>query len=612
MSDFEGKPTDTNAADNEVQTSMEEVKKEEDNFSNQGEENFEDMVEMGDLIDSSLPERKLHQIIVGEIVQLNPTHVIIDVGLKSEAIMPRDQFEGDWEIKELKEGMKIEVFLVREENRDGLPIVSRKKALEIKARQRLTQALKDGTPIVCRVTAVTKGGLQVDAGVPGFIPFSHSGVRRGDKKGLENMVGKVIETKFIEKKGKSDIILSRRLFLEEKRKRVKVEVLDKLHPGDRIKGVVRNITNFGAFVDIGGIDGLLHINDMSWQFIQKPEDMLAVGQEIETVVLKKEGEKISLGLKQKTPNPWSLVEEKYQIGQRLQGRITSLAKYGAFVELEPGIEGLIHVSEMSWVKMVKHPSEIFAVGDEVQVIILNIDTASKRISLGYKQTIPNPWENVAEKFPIGAIVQGPIVGLTEFGAFLRLEDGVDGMIHVSDMSWIQKVHRPQEILKEGDVVRAMVMEVDTENRRISLSKKSAEENPWEATKRKYQVGSSVEVEVVKITDFGVFAKLDTGVEGLAHISELSEERINHPSEVVSEGETVRMKIIKFDPVHQKISLSIQAFRDFEEKQELEKYMNNDSAGIGTMGELLSSAMKEKGMEVDGFSNSTQEEGQSEG
>ena len=433
---------------------MEEEKNTQKNFDeveNDSSEKIEEpMEEMADLLDATFPELTPRQVVTGEIVKVTDTDVVIDIGSKSEGIIQKSEFEHDWENRELEVGRKVDVFLVKRENKDGLPVLSRKKAIDIVAKQRLNKSIKEGLPVTCRVTEITKGGVKVDAGMPGFIPYSHTGVRKGNQRELKNLLGKVIEAKFLEKKGRNEVILSRRLYLEEKEKAQKEELLGRIEVGSLVKGVVKNITNFGAFVDLGGIDGLLHINDISWQYVQKAEDVLSSGQEIEAVVLKMDGEKISLGIKQKSPNPWTMVEKKYQPGQKLHGRITSLTKYGAFVELEPGVEGLIHVSEMSWVKRVNHPNEIFKVGDEVEVIILNINISSKRISLGYKQTIPNPWDDVERKFPLGCTIEGPVVGMTDYGAFIRLDEGVDGMVHVSDISWTKKIRRPDEVLKEGD------------------------------------------------------------------------------------------------------------------------------------------------------------------
>ncbi|HNT35514.1 MAG TPA: S1 RNA-binding domain-containing protein, partial [bacterium] len=415
---------------------------------------------------------------------------------------------------------------------------------------------------------------------------------------LEELVGQTFLAKIIELRGRQDAVLSRREYLEEERDRRRKETLGLLQEGALVRGVVKNLTDFGAFVDLGGIDGLLHINDMSWQHVTRPEDVVAVNQEVEVLILQIDGERISLGLKQKTEDPWGDVLDRYPIGAVVSGQITSLTKYGAFVELEPGVEGLIHISEMSWTHRIKHPSDVFNIGDMVAAQILKVDDANKRISLGYKQTQDNPWALAEVKYPVNSTVEGEVVGLTDFGAFVRLEDGVDGMIHVSDMSWTKKIKHPSEVLKEGDAVQAVVLEVNGEQKRISLGLKQVEPDPWSRAKKRYRLGNHAEGTVVKVTDFGAFVELEEGIEGLIHISEISDRRVDHPEDMLKVGDRIHAKVIKSDSKNRKIGLSIREYQNDMERQEVQKYMDSGEESLGTMGDLISSALKRYDMQAE--------------
>lgn len=534
-------------------------------------------------------------VVKGRIVKVSPQEVVIDVGLKSEGVIPLEDFAAEGGDVNLFVGKDIDVMVLRREGREGQPVLSRSKAIERMGHEMVQHSHKTGEPVKCRIVEKTKGGFKVSiSGVSGFMPFSQSGVRRGNEKALDELVGKEVEAKVTELRArKGDVVLSRRAYLEETRNRLKKETMENLEVGKILSGKVKGLTSFGAFIDLGGIDALLHINDMAWHHVASPKEVVHVGQPIEVKVLSVEGEKIAVGLKQKTQDPWVTVPLKYKEGAKIRGRVTSLTKYGAFLEIEPGVEGLIHISEMSWTKHVKHPSDMFKEGDSVLAVILKVNPEEKRISLGYKQTMPDPWKIAKEKYPSGTRIQGEVTGLTEFGAFVKLEEGLEGLIHVSDLSWTQKVRHPGDVLNKGDQVEAVVREVDDQNRRISLSLKHIMESPWDQARRDIRSGSVVEVTVKKLTDFGAFCEIAEGVEGLVHISELSEKKVAHPSEVLKVGDRLRMKVLKFEPSKEKINLSLKAFHSEEDRREMKKYMEEEPRGLTSMGELINSALQKK-------------------
>lgn len=533
-------------------------------------------------------------IVRGYVVKVSPEEAVVDVGLKSEGVISMEEFQTPGQDLNLFVGKEIDVVVISPEGREGLPILSYKQALERLSRMRVQEAFEGGGHVECRLVEKTKGGFKVDvSGLTGFMPFSQTGVRRGDEKALNDLLGKTVEAKVLELRPKRDAVFSRRAYLDDTRKQMRDSTLAKLEPGILMQATVKNITSFGAFVDLGGVDALLHINDMAWQHIANPRDVVEVGQKLEVKVLSVEGEKISVGLKQKTLDPWNTVPTKYREGSKVRGTITSLTKYGAFLEIEPGIEGLIHISEMSWTKHVKHPSDLFKVGDSVLAVVLQINMDEKRISLGYKQTMDDPWKLAAEKYPSGSKVKGEVSGLTDFGAFIRIEDSIEGMVHVSDLSWTEKVRHPKDVLQKGDIVEVVVKEIDPNNRRMSLSLKHIVESPWEQAGKDLRTGSVVEGEVKKLADFGAFVEIADGVEGLIHISEISLEKIEHPSKVLKVGDKVKVKILKFDKGKEKISLSLKAYQAAEDRKELAKYMDDAPKGLTSMAEIINAALQKK-------------------
>ncbi len=511
-------------------------------------------------------ERSVRDIVEGEIVKgtilgIKDDAVLVDIGYKSEGVISLKEFRTPSGEVTIKVGDVVDVLLEQKEDSEGVIVLSREKAEKIKIWDELSQVYERGGPVTGTILGRTKGGLIVDIGVRAFLPGSQVDLR--PVRDLDKLIGKPFPMKIIKLNQKrGNVVLSRRELLEEERKHLKEQTLSGLTDGKRIKGKIKNLTEYGAFVDLGGLDGLLHITDMSWGRVGHPSELFQVGDEIEVVVLKfdRTNERVSLGYKQRLPDPWEAVEQKYPVGTKLKGKVVSLTDYGAFVELEEGIEGLVHISEMSWTQRVKHPSKVVTIGDVVEVVVLDVDRGNKRISLGMRQAEPNPWNFIEERYPVGTRVEGRVRNLADFGAFVELEEGIDGLIHISDMSWTKRVRHPSEVLKKGDKVEAIVLHVDKANHRISLGLKQIQQDPWQsAVPEKYRVGMDVKGKVVRITDFGAFVELEDGVEGLLHVSELSHERVNKPEDIVQVGQELILKVIKFDPEERKIGLSLRAY-----------------------------------------------------
>ncbi|MGV7220721.1 MAG: 30S ribosomal protein S1 [Nitrospinales bacterium] len=525
--------------------------------------------EMEEYYESSLRKFKEGEIIQGKVIHLTKDNVTVDVGFKSEGVISLREFsEAE---KNLELGDEIEVFLERSEDNDGIVVLSKEKANKIKIWEKLVTAFEAEEIIEGTVVAKAKGGLTVDIGLKSFLPGSQIDLR--PVRNLEKLIGEKFEMKIIKmNKKRGNIVLSRRILLEEERKHARADTLTKLEEGNQVEGIVKNITDYGVFIDLGGIDGLLHITDMSWGRVNHPSEMFVIGDKVNVMVLKydKEKERVSLGLKQTTPDPWVDVENKYPINTQISGKVVSITDYGAFIELEKGIEGLVHISEMSWSRHVKHPSKIVSLGDEVSASVLTLDKNKKRISLGMKQIEPNPWEEIEAKYPIDSVVEGTVRNLTDFGGFVELEDGVDGLIHISDLSWNKKIKHPSEILKKKDKVKAVVLNIDKENCRISLGIKQLDSDPWDEIPQNYPIGTEVEGTIVKITGFGAFAEFGDGLEGLIHISQLSSEPVTSPESVVEVGQKVKSKIIKVDLATKKIGLSIKAFEENLDISAIEK------------------------------------------
>ena len=493
-------------------------------------------------------------ILKGQIVEISKDFVVVDVGLKSEGLVPIEEFT---DTEELLLGKEIEVYLDRSEDENGQIVLSKEKAHRQRQWEYITENCEEGSIISGTVIRKVKGGLMVDIGMEAFLPGSQIDNKR--IKNLDEYLGKTFDYKIlkinIERK---NVVVSRRELLEEERVSKKTELLETIKEGDTRKGTVKNITDFGVFLDLDGIDGLLHITDMTWKRIRHPSEMVELGQELEVMILQidKEKGRIALGLKQKETNPWELIEQKYPTGTRVKGKIVNLLPYGAFIEIEPGIEGLIHISEMSWVKNVTDPSEIVTKGEEVEAIVLSVQKEEGKISLGLKQTERNPWDEVKDKYPEGKTVRAEIRSLTNYGAFVELEPGIDGLIHISDLSWIKKISHPSEMLKKGEIIDALILSVDKESKKITLGIKQLTGNPWETIEKNLPTGSLVTGVVTKVTAFGAFVELANGIEGLIHVNELSDQAFGKVEDVVNKGDEVTAKVIKIDPEHKKIALSI--------------------------------------------------------
>jgi small subunit ribosomal protein S1 len=496
------------------------------------------------------------EIVPGNVIEVRPKEVLVDIGYKSEGVIPANEFE---DIKTVKVGDQVDVLIEKLEDKEGMVVLSKEKAEFKKNWERILSICNEGGRIVGKVKAIVKGGLIVNIGVEAFLPASQIDVMT--PKNLTQYVGNSYDFKVVKiNQERQNIVLSRRELIEAERTERRQKLLAEMVPGDIRKGTVKNITDFGAFIDLNGIDGLLHITDMSWGRIGHPSEILKVGQDLDVVVLdvNKEKERVSLGLKQKMANPWDQIENKFPVGAKVKGKVVNLVPYGAFVELEPGVEGLVHVTELSWTKRVAKPADVLKAGQEIDAVVLGINRDEQKISLGIRQLESNPWDNAEQKYPPGTKVQGKIRNLTSYGAFIELEEGLDGMIHVSDISWTRKINHPSEVFKKGDDVEAQVLEVDKANQRIAVGVKQLSVDPWEKIDELYKVGDLVQGKVTKLASFGAFVGLQHEIDGLVHISQVSEERVDKIKNALKVGQDVTARVIKIDRSDRRIGLSIKA------------------------------------------------------
>jgi small subunit ribosomal protein S1 len=522
------------------------------------------------------------EVVSGKVLQIAGGEVVVDVGYKSEGIIALNEFRDETGTVTIKVGDTVDVLLEKAEDKNGYLILSREKAEKMKVWDQIEEAYQNRTIVKGRVIERIKGGLAVDIGVRAFLPGSQVDVR--PVRNLDALKGQELEMRVIKvNKKRGNIVLSRKVVMEEQLAGRKQETLHALEEGRVFRGVVKNLTDYGAFIDLGGIDGLLHITDMSFGRIQHPSELFNVGDQIEVVVLKfdRETERVSLGYKQLTPDPWDSAQERFPTGSRVRGKVVSLTDYGAFIELEPGVEGLIHVSEMSWSKRVKHPSKVLNVGDEVEAMVLQVGVDERRISLGLKQVEPNPWQQLAEKYETGARIQGKVRNLTDFGAFVEVEEGIDGLIHISDMSWNKRINHPSEVLKKGDTVDAVVLNIDAENQRLSLGLKQLGSDVWEEFFNRHQEGDIVDGKVVRLTNFGAFVEIEEGIEGLLHVSEVDDERVEKPEDKLKVGDSYTMKIIKMSALDRKIGLSIRAVN----RDDYDSHYSSQGSPNATLGDV---------------------------
>jgi len=558
------------------------------------QEDVQDDDNFMELYEDSLKSIQEGEVVKGEIVQIDKEYVLVDIGYKSEGQINIQEFIDPEGNLTANVGDKVDVLLERRENDEGVITLSKEKAAKIKIWDLIKEIYEKNDTIKGTILSRVKGGLSVDVGLQAFLPGSQVDLR--PVRDMDSLVGTEHEFKIVKyNKRRGNIVLSRRALLESDRMALREKSLQLIEEGAVIEGTVKNITDYGLFIDLGGIDGLVHITDISWGRVGHPSEMYQFGDEIKVKVLSfdKERERVSLGIKQLTLDPWSEAEEKYPIGTRVNGRVVSLTDYGAFIEVEQGVEGLIHVSEMSWTRKIKHPSQILNVGDIVDVIVLNIDVPKKRISLGMKQVEPNPWDVIEEKYPVGTTIEGKIKNITDFGIFIGIDEGIDGLVHISDISWTKRIKHPAEIYKKGQEIQAVVLNIGKDSERFSLGIKQLTSDPWDEIPEKYKQGTRVTGTVTNVTDFGIFVELEEGIEGLIHVSELPKDKIENPLSRFQVDDVIQAKVVNVSREDKKIGLSIRKLEEESEKDILKTYLDNRQEATSNLGELLKEEMINK-------------------
>jgi len=572
-------------------TKAEKVAEELEAESDEAEAMPEDLMGM---YEESFKQFEEGEVVQGRIISVDRDFVLVDIGYKSEGQIPIREFKDENGEIAAEEGDTVEVMVEFWDDEEEVVVLSKEKAATIKVWEEIKRCYDADETIAGTITNRVKGGFSVDIGVQAFLPGSQADLR--PIRNLDEMVGKSFDFKILKyNRKRSNIVLSRRVLLEEEREKKRAETLATIHEGKVVDGVVKNITEYGVFVDLGGVDGLLHITDISWGRVKHPSELFSIGDEITVKILNLdlERERVSLGMKQLTPDPWESAAEKYPVGSRVNGRVVSLTDYGAFVELEEGIEGLIHVSEMSWTRKIRHPSKVVSVGETIEAVVLDIKPDARRISLGMKQVKPNPWDVISEKYPVGTTIEGKIKNITDFGIFIGIDEGIDGLVHISDISWTKRIKHPSELYKKGDIVQAIVLDIDKESERFSLGIKQLQSDPWETVEQRYEVGKKITGTVTNVTDFGVFVELEEGIEGLVHVSEISKEKIKTPVGMFNVGDIITAKVMNINSDERRIGLSIKRLEIEDEQSLLNEYINNMGPATSTFGEILRENLQEK-------------------
>jgi len=559
-----------------------------------GQKPADDMESLMDMYEESFKRFAEGAVVTGRIISVDKDHVLVDIGYKSEGQIRTQEFMDEDGNLDAKVGDPVDVMVEWWDDEEERVVLSKEKAAKVKVWEEIKKAYDEEKTVEGVIINRVKGGFSVDIGVQAFLPGSQADLRPIRK--LDEMVGKTFTFKILKyNRKRSNIVLSRRAILEEERRANRAATLASIHDGKVVEGVIKNITEYGVFVDLGGVDGLLHITDISWGRVKHPSELFSVGDKITVKVLNLdlEKERVSLGKKQLSTDPWITAAEKYPVGSRIIGRVVSLTDYGAFVELEEGIEGLIHVSEMSWTRKIRHPSKVVSVGEEVEAVVLDIRPENRRISLGMKQVVPNPWDVISEKYPVGTTIEGKIKNITDFGLFIGIGEGIDGLVHISDLSWTKRIKHPSELYKKNDVIQAIVLDIEKEQERFSLGVKQLQTDPWKTVDERYEVGKEITGTVTNLTDFGVFVELEEGIEGLVHVSEISKEKVKTPVGKFNIGDVITAKVMNINSVERRIGLSIKRLEIEDEQSLLTEYVNNVGPATSTFGEILRENLQEK-------------------
>ncbi|MBL7179049.1 MAG: 30S ribosomal protein S1 [Desulfobacterales bacterium] len=554
----------------------------------------DNMESLLDMYEESFKRFAEGEVVTGKIISVDKDHVLVDIGYKSEGQIRISEFIDENGNLNAKVGDPVDVMVEWWDDEEERVVLSKEKAAKVKVWEDIKKSYDEDGKVKGVIVNRVKGGFSVDIGVQAFLPGSQADLR--PIRNLDEMVGKTYTFKILKyNRKRSNIVLSRRAILEEERENKRTETLSSVHEGKVVQGIVKNITEYGVFVDLGGVDGLLHITDISWGRVKHPSELFSVGDEITVKILNLdvERERVSLGMKQLTPDPWSIATEKYPLGSRVSGKVVSLTDYGAFVELEEGIEGLIHVSEMSWTRKIRHPSKVVSVGEVVEAVVLDIRPENRRISLGMKQVVPNPWDVISEMYPVGTTIEGKIKNITDFGIFIGIDEGIDGLVHISDISWTKRIKHPSELYKKGEVIQAIVLDIEKEHERFSLGIKQLQTDPWTTVSERYEVGKEITGTVTNLTDFGVFVELEEGIEGLIHVSEISKEKVKTPVGKFNIGDVITARVMNINSEERRIGLSIKRLEIEDEQSLLSEYVSNMKPATSTFGEILRENLQKK-------------------